>query len=138
MKMLFALVLALGTFGAQAETYVYDYGTDYQVMVTTLANLSVGQPARRYSVRVRNCADTVGSVMLRVSDAGLQVSGAGVIYTDGTVEAYSLNHTFPAGYDSPWISIDSFKEAGKCVKSVFVDAQSSDPRIKSRVKVFGN
>jgi len=137
MKMIFTLALALGAFSAKADVYSYDYGYEINA-VTTLASLSVGATPQRYSVRVRNCADSIASVMLRVADAGLKVSSAGVVYSDGSKEQYSISYTFPAGYDSPWISIDSFKEAGKCVKSVFVDAQSTDPQIKSRVKVFGN
>lgn len=135
MKLIFSMMLTLGSFAAHAQVYEYYFDADPAV---TLANLTIGQPARRYSVRVRNCADSVGSVMLRVADAGLEVSGAGVQYTDGSNESYNFSYSFPAGYDSPWISIDSFKKADKCVKSVFVIAQSADPRIKSHVRVFGN
>lgn len=135
MKLICAIMLALGTVAAHAQVYEYSFEAD---PATTLANLTIGQPPRRYSVRVRNCASSIESVMLRVADAGIEVSGAGVLYTDGSNESYNFSYSFPAGYDSPWISIDSFKKADKCVKSVFVIAQSADPQIKSHVRVFGN
>ena len=133
---LFAVILAFASVTVQADAYVAQH-TEYP-LATTLASFSVGPDLKRYSVRVRNCAEAISSIMLSVTEAGLQVEGAGATYADGSTESYSLSYNFPAGYESPWISIDSFKEEGRCVKSVYVDAQSVDPRIKSRVKVLGN
>lgn len=133
---LFAAILAFASVTVSADAYVAQ-DTEYP-LATTLASFSIGPDLKRYSVRVRNCADAISSIMLSVTEAGVRVEGAGATYRDGTTESYSVNYTFPAGYDSPWISIDSFKEEGKCVKTVYVDAQSVDPRIKSRVKVLGN
>ncbi len=67
----FCMLMALGASGAQAEVYTVS-SADPAVL---LASLSIGQPARRYSARVRNCAESINSVMLRVSEAGLQVTG---------------------------------------------------------------
>ena len=133
---LFAVILTFASVTASADGYVAQ-DTEYP-LATTLASFSVGPDLRRYSVRVRNCADAISSIMLSVTEAGLRVEGAGATYGDGTTESYSVGYTFPAGYDSGWISIESFKEEGKCVKTVYVDAQSVDPRINSRVRVLGN
>lgn len=142
MKFLFAMILSLGAYAAHAQDYGYEYDyEDYSSEsepAVQLANLSVGPAMRRYSVRVRNCAETVSSIMLRIREAGLQINGAGVTFTDGTSDGFSISYTFPANYDSSWISIDSFKEAGKCINAVYVNAQSTDPGRNSRVTVFGN
>ncbi len=136
MKFMFAIVLSFAAFNAQAEDFrIEDLWSDPAVQ---LANLNVGPTMRRHNVRVRNCAENVSSIMLRIRDAGLQVNGAGVTYTDGTSDGYSISYTFPANYDSSWISIDSFKEEGKCISAVYVNAQSTDAGRTSRVQVFGN
>jgi hypothetical protein len=132
---LIAAIFTLASVTAQAEAYVTQE-SEYP-LATTLARLSVGHDLKRYSVRVRNCGEAISSVQLSVTEAGLSVQGAGATYTDGSTESYSFSHTFPAGYDSPWISIESFKEEGRCVRAVYVDAQSVDPQIKSRVVVLG-
>ena len=138
--MISAMLLTLAASFAHAERAIEIRETeDFQaVAVTTLANLRIGPDLKRYQVRVRDCGDNISHVMLRVADAGLRVSGAGATFTDGTNKGYNFTYTFAAGYDSPWIGIDSFKESGKCVKAVYVNAQSADPQIKSRVTVLGS
>ncbi len=133
---LFAVILTFASVSTQADAYVSQH-TQFP-LATTLARFSVGPDLKRYTVRVRDCADAISSIMLTITDAGLRVEGAGATYADGSKESHSLSYTFPAGYESPWISLDSFKEEGKCVKTVYVDAQSVDPQIKSKVKVLGN
>jgi len=136
-KFLFALLLAFGTVTAQADLFVELPEHEIHA-VRTLANLSIGSDLRRHSVRVQNCANDVTHIMLRVQNAPMHVTGAGVVYSDGSSNSYSLSYTFAAGYDSPWMSLDSFRSSGRCVTSVFFTAQSTDPRVRSRVRVLGN
>lgn len=135
-----AFALVVGSFQAQSETIrSEDHFMEDIFAVQTLANLSIdGQQIRRYAVRVRNCAANLAQIMLTVENSGVKVSGGGIQYTDGSNESYSITYTFPAGYQSSWIDVDSFRREGKCVASVFVNAQSTDTNVRARVKVYGS
>ena len=117
LRYLFTLLLAFGSLSAAAEEinveeFFVELGDHEIFAVRTLADLSVDSTMRRHS--------------------------AGVTYTDGSNKSYNFTYNFPAGYDSPWMDLDRLRTPGKCVKSVFVNAQSRDANVRSRVKVLGN
>jgi hypothetical protein len=105
--------------------------------VRTLARLTAGPQLRRLSVRVRNCGNDISQVKLIISKNPLIVRGVGVMFKDGTVNSFGYSRTFPAGYQSSWISLSTFRRRGKCVTGVFVNARSGNPKSVSRIQVLG-
>ncbi len=127
---LFALLLSLVIY--QGHVHADDINS-----TRTIASFTIGPNPKDYSIRVRNCADDLTHIKLRVTDNGVIVEGAGVTYTDGTTDSYSFSQTFQAGYESSWLSLDSFRTPDHCIASVFVNVHAIDPR-PAHVDVFGN
>lgn len=126
----FALAMMLFTGHAQAQ--------DWDIFaVRSIGVFRIGPNPARHSVGVRRCANDLTHVKLMIKNSGVVVLGAGVTYTDGAVDEYSFNKTYPEGYESSWLNLDPFRSEGRCINSVFVKAQSTDANT-ARVEVYGN
>lgn len=130
MKFIFALSLML--FSATT------FAQDLEILgVRTIGIVRIGPNSARHAVSVRKCADDLTHVKLIVRESGVAVEGAGVTYTDGTMDEYTFYKAFPKGYVSDWLNLDPFRSAGRCINSVFVQAHSTDARA-ARVEILGN
>ena len=129
-KSVFAFAFML--FGAVAQAQSFEtFG------VRSIGTVRIGPASARHAVAVRNCATDLTHVKLKINDSGVAVEGAGVTYTDGTVDEYSFYKSYPEGYESSWLNLDPFRSPGRCINSVFVQAHSTDTR-PARVEILGN
>lgn len=114
------------------------FAQDFEILgVRTIGIVRVGPNTARHSISVRRCADDLTHVKLIIRESGVAVEGAGVTYTDGTADSYTFYKSFPKGYESDWLNLDPFRQEGRCINSVFVQAHSTDARA-ARVEILGN
>jgi hypothetical protein len=126
------IVLAFMFSGAAVQAQSFEI-----LGVRSIGVARVGSNSARHSVAIRNCANDLTHVKLIISESGIEVEGAGVTYTDGTVNKYSLYQSYPEGYESSWLNLDPFRSPNRCISSVFVRAHSTD-RNTARVEIVGN
>lgn len=114
------------------------FAQDFEILrVRTIGIVRIGPNSARHAVSVRNCADDLTHVKLIIKESGVTVQGAGVTYTDGTVDEYAFYKSYPKNYESDWLNLDPFRSPGRCINSVFVQAHSTDARA-ARVEILGN
>jgi hypothetical protein len=128
-KSVIALALMLSGAVAQAQSFEI-FG------VRSIGVVRIGPNSARHSVAVRNCANDLTHVKLLIRESGVEVEGAGVTYTDGSVDEYSFYKSYPEGYESSWLSLDAFRSPTRCINSVFVQAHSTGNM--ARVEIMGN
>ena len=130
------IALALTAFLYQGNAFAYDL--DF-FGVTTLATVSVGPNLKRYSIKVKNCANNLAQLKLSIAQTGVEIHGLGINYTDGYKDDYGISSTFAAGYESAWIDVDNLKSAGHCVSQVYVNANTVPGATKNAiVTIYGN
>lgn len=105
--------------------------------IRSMASRDVGDAAKKYSGKVKDCGRGLAALRVLVSRAGLTVEGGGAHFSDGSSKTMSFGRTFSAGYVSPWIDAAAFGFGSRCVTSVFVIAHSAVAGQRSHVEVQG-
>lgn len=132
MKLIIYCFSALTLFSATS------FAHDFEILgVRSIGTVRIGPNSARHALAVRKCADNLTHVKLLIRESGVAVEGAGVTYTDGTVDEYTFYKSFPKGYESDWLNLDPFRSPGRCINSVFVQAHATDGRA-ARVEILGN
>lgn len=150
MKRLAKVALALGVFlsvsgAVHAEEarslpwrlFTTDVADPSNTGIKLIKTFTVGTSMAAYHIAVKNCANDISAVKLRLSNAGVRVQSFGVTFTDNTSRQFNVNRTYPAGTESPWIDLGIFRAMdSRCVADVVATAQSTGGT--ATVEVFAN
>jgi len=110
--------------------------SDYELFdVRQVLSREVGPSMQRHSANFRECLQGFTHLRVKVARAGLKVDGGGAVFSDGSKKETSRTREFAAGYTSPWVSAFLLGIRGRCVSSVYVNAQSTEGSEKSLMQI---